>query len=196
MTNKPETRSIAELALEKEAKVEDLACAIEMLDYYTWDQFGRIKLIPVKTENESFKAHRRVLLDELAAGYENWEFDEGYFAGTEYTAAAIRLSGWPDDQLPDFAELQKQWNNQQQLKSEAPNKPVIKHPATQSSVWKILRAALLSDRLDEEKIIKWIHTDANSHDMTKLQIALGLNGDIAEVTTDRIKEHLSKLWPK
>lgn len=138
MSEKDTFKSIAYLAFSDQS-VGRLATAIEKDGFYTRDEFGRYMHVPPVGEEDLYSEIRNNVLKVLAQGYKADEHDFDYFYDHMTSPTLLNMSGWMESTLPDFEELQANWNNEHIGTTEAPTLP---EPAPQSKVWDVLKGLL------------------------------------------------------
>lgn len=186
---KPENNTaistVAELALQPGVSIAELATAIERFGYYTEDDYGRVHFINPQTKDNKDIKYRRLLLSELGEGFKAGEYDGDYYLGAVSSYCLLNISGWPQNDMPKFGELYKEWI----AKNAKGQDVVLKPPAQQSHFYQIFLAALY--KLESKETIEEIGSHKVKSDKTsKLYKKLEL--EEKNVSVDRMREHIRR----
>jgi len=118
--------------------ISDIASAIEIGGFYTWDRFERF--IYVKPDGECHRELFDNVLNSLAKtvlGHGELNADFMFSESSELNL--LENCGWPDSNLPDFKGLRHKWNAKYLGDTSSILKKNVKEdPATQSKIWDVL----------------------------------------------------------
>lgn len=181
MTKSEKFWSIAELA-STDVSVGKLATAIEISGVYTWDRFGRFRLMgPKNSSDESVELTKQVL-EALSRGWKNDEQDLDYFLSMMHETM-LSDCGWFESKLPNFDELYKQWAEQVGHVQHSPKKIEVAH---QSKVYDLLEALLIKE-FGHNMIadLKNQHSEYASHVANKLEVDANVT-----ITPKTLKKYL------
>ncbi len=118
--------------------ITEIATAIEVDGFYTWDRFGRFVKVPPIDKGGIFSELRDAVLDALAEGIKAGEVDSDYFLNM-YGPTVLGTSGWDESKLPNFGELETAWSKKY---SGSVNTPSKQEPPKQSKIWDVFRGLL------------------------------------------------------
>ncbi|MDV6341125.1 hypothetical protein R2103_05000 [Nitrosomonas sp. Is24] len=188
--------SIAQLCLDSQYSIAEIASAIELVGFYTWDKLGRfIYVLPKEKIQDDFRKLYEDLLEHLSevirGGY---EFDEDYFQKSSQGLENLKRCGWPSLNLPDFGEQRIKWNEKylgKNIKAFSLQSVTEQEPATQSKVWDLVAGLIKLSFEDEFPNIIDDLTSGHSKHLNTVCAKLLTEANVS-ITTKTLKNYLSK----